>query len=73
MNVPVKSPRQARIGIRFVVLGLALQLAAAFYWTPGTFVLSAAIAMPLVLLGCGLLALAAWHAAKDPGTDGRDK
>jgi hypothetical protein len=68
-----KPPRQARIGIRLVVFGLALQLGLAFYWTPGTFVLSAAVAMPLVLLGCGLLALAAWHAAKNLENEGPSK
>jgi tryptophan-rich sensory protein len=32
-------------------LGLLVQLASSFYWTPLTFVLSAAVGLPLVLAG----------------------
>jgi tryptophan-rich sensory protein len=35
-------------------LGLLVQLAASFHWTPITFVVSAAVGVPLVLLGAGL-------------------
>jgi tryptophan-rich sensory protein len=35
-------------------VGLLVQLASSFYWTPITFVLSAAVGLPLVLLGAAL-------------------
>jgi hypothetical protein len=39
-------------------LGLAVQLGAAFHWTPATFILSASVGAPLVLAG-GVMFLAA--------------
>jgi hypothetical protein len=40
-----------RRALAVVVAGLALQIAATFYWTPITFIASAAVGLPLVLLG----------------------
>lgn len=48
-------------------LGLALQLAAALYWTPATFILSAAVGVPLVLGGGLMFFAAVWKAMKDKG------
>jgi hypothetical protein len=48
-------------------LGLAAQLAAALHWTPATFILSATLGVPLVLLG-GLMFLGAvWRNMKNKG------
>ena len=43
--------RAMRRAAALVGAGLAAQLAASFNWTPGTFVLAAAIGIPLVALG----------------------
>ncbi|HSS38422.1 MAG TPA: hypothetical protein VLT58_06615 [Polyangia bacterium] len=48
-------------------IGLALQLAAALHWTPATFVLSAAIGVPLVLAGGVLFLSAVWRNMRDKG------
>ncbi len=48
-------------------LGLALQLGAALHWTPATFVLSAAIGVPLVLAGGVLFLSAVWRNMRDKG------
>jgi hypothetical protein len=59
--------RKIRRAAIFAGLGLAIQLGAAFHWTPATFILSAAIGAPLVLVG-GLLFLAAvWRNMRDKG------
>jgi hypothetical protein len=47
--------------------GLVLQLAAAFYWTPATFILSAVVGVPLVLAGGVLFLSAVWRNMKDKG------
>jgi hypothetical protein len=43
--------RWGRRALGLVVLGLLLQLVATFVWSPATFILSAAIGLPLVVLG----------------------
>jgi hypothetical protein len=48
-------------------LGLAVQLGAAFHWTPVTFILSAAIGTPLVLLGGVLFLAGVWRHMRDKG------
>jgi hypothetical protein len=48
-------------------VGLVLQLAAAFYWTPATFILSAAVGVPLVLAGGLMFFAAVWKTMKDKG------
>ena len=44
-----------------------VQLGAAFHWTPATFILSAAIGVPLVLLGGALFLAAVWRNMRDKG------
>jgi hypothetical protein len=48
-------------------LGLVVQLAAAFHWTPATFILSATIGTPLVLAGGVLFLAAVWRHMRDKG------
>ena len=48
-------------------LGLAIQLGAAFHWTPATFILSAAIGAPLVVVGGVLFLAAVWRHMRDKG------
>jgi hypothetical protein len=48
-------------------LGLAVQLGAAFHWTPATFILSATIGAPLVLVGGVLFLAAVWRNMRDKG------
>ncbi len=48
-------------------LGLAVQLGAAFHWTPATFILSATIGAPLVLVGGALFLAAVWRNVRDKG------
>ena len=48
-------------------LGLALQLGAALHWTPVTFILSAAVGVPLVLAGGVLFLRAVWRNMKKKG------
>ena len=48
-------------------VGLALQLGAALHWTPATFVVSAAIGVPLVLSGGVLFLAAVWRNMRDKG------
>ncbi len=40
-----------RRGIALAGAGLVVQLGTAFFWSPGAFILSAAIGLPLVLVG----------------------
>ncbi len=47
--------------------GLAAQLAAALHWTPATFILSATVGAPLVLLGGALFLIAVWKNMRDKG------
>lgn len=37
-----------------VIVGLALQLVATFAWSPATFVMSAAVGLPCVLIGAAV-------------------
>jgi F0F1-type ATP synthase assembly protein I len=48
-------------------LGLVVQLAAAFHWTPVTFILSAVVGAPLVMLGGVLFLAAVWRNMRDKG------
>ncbi len=52
--------RQTRWGFSLVLLGLGLQIAAALVWTPGTFMLSAGLGLPLVVVG----ALVLWRGTR---------
>jgi hypothetical protein len=48
-------------------LGLAVELVAALHWTPATFILSAAVGVPLVLVGGLLFLRAVWRRMKERG------
>ena len=66
MAAEVKTDARAviwgRRGMGLVAVGLALQLVATFHWTPATFVVSAAIGIPCVLLGAAVFGLAVLRA-----------
>lgn len=64
MTGPPAAAAGVRRGLAFVIAGLTVQLAGALRWTPGTFVASAVLAVPLVLLGVALFVRAAWRAAR---------
>jgi hypothetical protein len=58
-------PAIARWGRRALIMvatGLTLQIATTFYWSPGTFIVSAAVGLPLVLLGAALFGWAVLRA-----------
>jgi hypothetical protein len=59
-------PRVRRAAI-LAGLGLAVQLVAGFRWTPATFILSAAVGVPLVLAGGVLFLTAVWRRMRDRG------
>jgi hypothetical protein len=46
--------RWGRRALVMITLGLLMQLGATFYWSPGTFIVSAAVGLPLVVLGAGI-------------------
>jgi hypothetical protein len=50
---PVDAPdvRAVRRALGLVVVGLSVQLGCAFFWSPATFLLSALLGMPLVVVG----------------------
>jgi hypothetical protein len=66
-TTPAVVARWGRRGLALVLLGLLLQLLATFYWSPGTFILSAAIGVPLVLLGAGLFGWAVLRGRRGEG------
>ncbi len=43
--------RAVRRALALVVAGLLVQLGCAFFWSPATFLLSALLGMPLVIVG----------------------
>lgn len=47
--------------------GLALELLAAVRWSPATFIVSAALGVPLVLLGGAMFLRAVWRLMKERG------
>jgi hypothetical protein len=59
--------RSIRRAAAVAALGLLVQLGASFYWTPLTFVASAAIGIPLVGLGALLFLRAVIRIMKDKG------
>ena len=48
-------------------LGLAVQLVAALHWTPATFILSASVGLPLVLVGGVMFLAAVWRNMREKG------
>jgi hypothetical protein len=59
--------RAMRRAATWAGLGLAVQLGASFYWTPGSFVLSAAVGIPLVLAGGVQFVIAVVRVMRDKG------
>ena len=59
--------RRVKRAAGIVGLGLALQLGAALHWTPATFILSATVGVPLVLVGGVMFLAAVWRNLKDKG------
>jgi hypothetical protein len=59
--------RRIQKAAAFAGAGLLLQLAAALHWTPLTFILSAVVAVPLVLIGGALFLHAVWRDMSDKG------
>jgi hypothetical protein len=64
VTTPVRSMRRAAA---VSAAGLALQLTASFYWTPLTFIASAAIGLPLVGVGALMFLRAALRIMKEKG------
>ena len=64
MTPPIVSMRRAAV---LSGLGLLVQLAASFYWTPLTFIASAAIGLPLVGIGALMFLRAALRIMKEKG------
>jgi hypothetical protein len=66
--------RWGRRALGLVVVGLVLQLAATFVWSPATFILSAAVGLPAVLLGAAVFGFTVLKTAiRDGGPSGRDE
>lgn len=59
--------RRIKRSAMVVAAGLAVQTITALHWTPGTFVVSAVIGVPLVLVGGGLFLRAVWKNLRDKG------
>jgi hypothetical protein len=55
--------RAAAIG----AVGMFVELVSALHWTPLTFILSAALGLPLVLLGGALFLRTVWKLMKERG------
>jgi hypothetical protein len=64
MSTPVRSMRRAAA---VAGVGLLVQVAASFYWTPLTFIASAAIGLPLVGVGALLFLRAVVRVMKEKG------
>ncbi|HXU03121.1 MAG TPA: hypothetical protein VN903_19280 [Polyangia bacterium] len=66
-DVNDKATRRIRRAAVVGGLGLLVQFVAALHWTPMTFILSAAIGAPLVLVGGGLFLRAVWKNMREKG------
>jgi hypothetical protein len=53
MNPPTQS--RTRVGFLLVMLGLIIQIVAALFWGPAMFIISAAVGLPLVLVGAAVV------------------
>jgi hypothetical protein len=63
-----------RRALVLVVVGLVLQIGASFHWTPATFILSAAIGLPCVLLGAAVFAWSVLRARiREGGRGGEER
>lgn len=62
-----KNEQLVQRGLALTVIGLAIEVAAQFYWTPMTFVLAVSLGVPLVLFGGAMSMRAAWRSLKQKG------
>jgi hypothetical protein len=53
-----------RRAFALVVIGLVLQILATLYWSPATFIMSAAVGLPFVLLGAAVFGWAVLRARR---------
>jgi hypothetical protein len=65
--------RRTRVGFLLVVAGLLVQIAASFFWSPGTFIVAVAVGIPLVLAGTVVLVTSVWSARRQGGDGGDEK
>ncbi len=63
----MNNEQRVRRGLALTMVGLALQLGAKLHWTPLTFVISASVGVPLVLVGGLLFLSAVWRTLKAKG------
>jgi hypothetical protein len=61
--------RWGRRGLAIVLVGLAIQIGTALAWSPGAFILSAAVGVPLVVTGAALFGWAVLRGGR-PGRAG---
>ena len=59
--------RRVKRAAAIVAVGLGMQLVAALHWTPATFILAAAVGLPLVVVGSVLFLAAVWRQLEDRG------
>lgn len=59
--------RRTRRAAVVVAVGLTVQLVAALRWTPATFVVAAAVGVPLVLAGTLMFLRVVWRNLRDKG------
>lgn len=65
--------RGGRWALILVMVGLSIQLGALFVWSPGTFVLSAAVGLPLVVAGAALFGFTVLRARRGRGDESGDR
>ena len=59
--------RRVKRAAAVVGIGLGVQLVAALHWTPATFIVAAAVGLPLVVVGSVMFLAAVWRNLKDRG------
>ena len=59
--------RSLRRAAAITAVGLGVELVSALHWTPATFILSAGVGLPLVLVGGLLFLRAVWRLMKERG------
>lgn len=66
-QAPTATVRGIRLAISLVAAGLLVQLFAILFFTPGTFVVSASVGVPLVLAGAAWFFKTVWRVLRDKG------